>query len=378
MEPRGPEHRHRPIRHHLRALCRGTPRHPEADMEPRPVGIPRPTEVGRVPVRHPAMAELVLAIEPISTAQAPVGQAIRHEGAREGPWRVGDDVIGRTHRIVISSIPVIHPLPHIARDIHQPEAVGGVAGLEREGRGRPAEIRSLEQPTRVEADRGRPWECTGGERIRGSGPVREGTIPVGVRAPGKHRVGIGQSAPGRKLPLPLRRQAIPPRLEVDTPSGQGVTGSQPFAGARPVAESRRTKPPHPRHRMGLPVVPDTEHPTRPDNTAVGVGSVSVAVNVRATRRVNKVRPNLDQALGHGGVQEPGIFEATHRPDLDVEGIQNNPVHRHFVARMRRIHKTKVVPHHEFPARNAHHATGKGVGGEVGIGQPPSHATDQKV
>ena len=95
----------------------GPAHHAEADMEPWAVGVARPPVVGRITIGHAPVAVLILAVKPVAPAQAAVRLAVRHERTGERARRVGDDAVEHAIGVVVRRVPVIHPLPDVARHI---------------------------------------------------------------------------------------------------------------------------------------------------------------------------------------------------------------------------------------------------------------------
>ena len=160
------------------------------------VRVLRAAEVGRIAVRHAAVA--VFAVIPIAAAHAAVGLAVGHRAALRRPGRI----VRRTIGVVVAPIPIVDELPDVAGHVVQAVSVRAIGGLEGFLGARPAEVGLALQFAVEKSNRRGPRLRAGAERIVGFRPVGLGGI--GVIAPREIAIGFLLCRRGPRIPTPLR------------------------------------------------------------------------------------------------------------------------------------------------------------------------------
>ena len=254
-------------------------------MVPAVIGIVRAAIVRRVAIRNPRVPPL--AVVPTAAADAAIGLAVAHRPAFLGARRIR----GRADFIVRVDVPIVDPLPDVARHVVKPEAVGPVGRLVALLRAGPVEVGLAVQLAVEEADGRGPGIGPGLIGVVRFGPV--GLGHVGIVAPGEIVIGAHQPAAAGVFPFGLAGQTKT-GLAVVAPPGVRVVDRRVAAFAvQPIAAGGRPMPADADHGMVGPLVDDRESAVLQGNTAGLVGSMGVAVEELAVGRVDQALADPD-------------------------------------------------------------------------------------
>ena len=332
----------------------------EADVVVGVVGIIGAAVVGRVAVGHAAVAPILLPVVPVAAAEHLIGVAVGHGVAGGG----AGGVVRRAYIVVVAAVPVIGPLPDVARHVVQAvgaRSVGGLIGLLAAG---PVEVRRIVQVAVVEADRGRPGKVARLVWVGRVGPVGQRSVRVLVVAPGEDVVIL--TAAGGVLPFGLGRQPVAAVGEVALPGGQIVAGLVSRQFAEPVRVGGGPVPADADHGVVLSTFDHGERAAVELDAAVRNGGARLSIDMAPTDAVDVAANDLDQALRQGRIEVIAVLLVGDLGGAHRERVDDDVVQRHFVALVLQPTQIVVVSHLELTGGNRHDRRDVHTNDRIGI------------
>ena len=275
-----------------------------------------------------------------------------HDVAAGRARRIERDVVRDAVLVVVAGVPVVDPLPDIARHVGQAKGVGTVARLVGGVGCGPVEVGLAAQRAVIKPDGCGVRKVSVLPGIAGTLPVRESTVGIGVVAPGELVVGVGLAAARGVFPFGFGRQAVAVLRQITGAAGEVVARRVAVTRTQPIGEGRGAKPAHTSDRV---LLPPGAHGERVAGVADGGQRDrrgGVEKDVAAAKGVDDAGAHLDQSTFEGRVQVAGVFAVGDQRGGHVERRDRDAMQRDLVTRMIRVHKAEVVAHHVAAARNA--------------------------